>query len=77
MHAKGILQDNAGEEALSSFGLKLPCTAEDVNRAFRKTVATEKPHPDQGGSDEAMRELVEHPEKALMYVEKNGGRRAA
>ncbi|WP_437723521.1 ParB N-terminal domain-containing protein [Sorangium sp. So ce861] len=66
----GTFRDDAGEEALSSFGLKLPCTAEDVNRAFRKIVATKKPHPDQGGSDEAMRELVEVREKALIYVER-------
>ena len=64
-------REDAGKKALKRFGLKLPCTADDVNHAFRAIVKAEKPHPDQGGSDEAMRELIELKEEALRYVEEN------
>jgi hypothetical protein len=57
--------------------LTLPCTTEDVNQAFRRAIKEERPHPDQGGSDETFRELVEFREQALNYVEKKRGKRAA
>lgn len=63
------LRHGAGEEALRAFGLTLPCTIDDVNRAFRKRVREQRVHPDQGGSDESMRDLAKLRERAVAYAE--------
>lgn len=63
------IANGAGADALRRFGLTLPCTVEDVHRAFRKLIREKKVHPDQGGSNEAMREMAKLKELAVAYVE--------
>jgi hypothetical protein len=63
------LLNGAGESALRTFGLTLPCTSDDVNRAYRKMVKEKKIHPDQGGNGEAMRALNELKDQAIAYLD--------
>ena len=48
---------------LQVLGLTLPCTQDDIHRAFRTRVMSA--HPDRGGSDEAFRQLYEAYREAL------------
>lgn len=57
------------EAALAALGLRLPCSAEDVGRAFRRRVIVERAHPDQGGGDDELRELVRLRNLALACVD--------
>ncbi|MFO0756480.1 MAG: hypothetical protein U0359_08315 [Byssovorax sp.] len=59
-----------GEAAIAELGLTAPCTVEEVRRAFRKRVAAERAHPDQGGSDEEFRELLRVQKLAMGHLER-------
>jgi hypothetical protein len=59
-----------GEAAIAELGLTLPCSAEEVGRAFRRRIIAERAHPDQGGSDEEFRELSRIKALALAHLDR-------
>ena len=63
---------STGAAALAALGLGGRSTVEQVGRAFRQRVIAEQAHPDQGGSDEAFRELTRLRTLALAHVERAG-----
>ena len=50
-------------DCLQVLGLELPCTQDDIHRAFRARVKIA--HPDRGGSNAAFRHLYEAYREAL------------
>ena len=61
--------------AIAALGLRMPCTEEDLKRAYRKRV--KKLHPDHGGDERRFLLLQAHFEEALAIVgaESPGGAR--
>ena len=51
---------------LTALGLRLPCTPEDVKRAYREKA--EKLHPDRGGDRRKFMRLQGHFEKAMQFL---------
>ena len=51
---------------LRSLGLQLPCSVEDVKRAYRKHA--EAMHPDRGGDRQRFLALQRHFEEAMRFV---------
>jgi len=62
----------AGREALAGLGLSERCSEPDIKRAFRRLIAEERLHPDQGGDPVRFREAVERCALALGYLESRG-----
>ncbi|MFO0755846.1 MAG: hypothetical protein U0359_05115 [Byssovorax sp.] len=58
-----------GEGALGELGLSPPCTAQQVTRAFRRRVMADRAHPDHGGSEVELRELMRLRDLALGVVD--------
>lgn len=52
--------------SLHALGLEMPCTEQDVKRAYRRLA--EKTHPDRGGDREAFLRLQRQFEEALDFV---------
>ena len=52
--------------AIAALGLRLPCSEEDLKRAYRKRV--KKLHPDHGGDERRFLLLQAHFEEALAIV---------
>ena len=55
---------------LTSLGLSLPCTEEDVKLAYRRLA--EQHHPDRGGDRHEFLRLREHCERSLQFLRECG-----
>ncbi len=55
-------------DALTAFGLTSAATAEDVNRAYRKIVSSERLHPDQGGNPAAFARFTATRDRVLQLI---------
>ena len=51
---------------ITAFGLRLPCTAEDVKHAYRRRV--KRLHPDRGGDARTFQLLQKQFEEALRFL---------
>lgn len=65
-----VVRDSA-PPCLQTFGLRQPCTREQVLHAYREKVKTM--HPDAGGSREGFAKLQAHFEQALQLIEDDSG----
>ena len=53
---------------LSIFGLRCPCTEEDLKQAYRERV--KEVHPDRGGDPKHFQQLQQHFERGLEFLRK-------
>lgn len=54
--------------AFTLLGLPVSATAEDIGRAYRRKVAIDRIHPDQGGDAATFRAVTEARDRALAYA---------